>query len=411
MAKKKELPPGVRGRNGNYTYRFSVNIIENGKKRRKQKETISYATPTEAFNAGILIKAELLKGTYVDEKDIPFDAWCDKWLKLYLNAEKKSNSVSTRKSAINRLKLKFGDMKLKDVTPMQYQEYLFELKNEGLSKNTLLVIHSTMSLLFKKAVKPPYELIARDITADAELPSFAKTVSDLENNTEIDPYLEKEQLSVFIKKAYEIAGDQPTEKDRLTLRQCARALHILAFTGLRIGELCSLESNNIDEINKSLKIIKTLYFHEGVENFKLETPKNKSSIRDVDVTKDTLALFKIQEHEKRLLRVLSTSYYTKKNFVFANARRKPGYPLSPSDIERFMKDALKAAELPTGLTPHSLRHTYTSLSAEAGIDLSAIQRQLGHTNDTMTTRIYLHVTKARRRVDVEKLEGLMDGLI
>jgi integrase len=67
-------------------------------------------------------------------------------------------------------------------------------------------------------------------------------------------------------------------------------------------------------------------------------------------------------------------------------------------IQRTMKRLLIDAKLPETLSPHSLRHTYTSLMAEAGVELEAIQRLLGHKNDRVTRDIYLHVTKAQLRL-------------
>ncbi|MDQ0926451.1 integrase [Bacillus atrophaeus] len=49
------------------------------------------------------------------------------------------------------------------------------------------------------------------------------------------------------------------------------------------------------------------------------------------------------------------------------------------------------------LTPPSLRHTHTSLLAEAGVVLLQIMDHLGHTEDETTTQVYLHITKDRKK--------------
>lgn len=43
-----------------------------------------------------------------------------------------------------------------------------------------------------------------------------------------------------------------------------------------------------------------------------------------------------------------------------------------------MRRLLKLAGLNTELTPHSLRHTHTSLLAEGGVSLEQIMERLGH---------------------------------
>lgn len=409
---KAKLPPGVRERDGRFTYRYSVEVIENGKSRRKQKETISYATPTGAYEAGILIKAEQIKGTYIDEKDILFCSWADKWMEMYEQLDKKAHTIYTRKSAVNRLKKEFGSIKLKEITALQYQGYLFKLKKLGRKKNTVLNLHTTMVMIVRKAFRPPFKIIAEDFTVGIEFPTFKESLEELKGSKLKVKYLEKEELAKFLKVAYELPEKAETEKDRLTLRQCARALNILAYSGLRIGELCGLnELEDIDYENKKINVIKTLNVQYGIEHYILDTPKNETSIREVDVTLRVLDLFKQQALEKKKLKLMiGEEFHNKEKFVFVNTKRKPGYPLSPLEIARYMSDVLKAAELPENLSPHKLRHTYTSLMAEAGIELSSIQRQLGHANDTKTTLIYNHVTQARRRTDVEKLEALMDGI-
>lgn len=53
-----------------------------------------------------------------------------------------------------------------------------------------------------------------------------------------------------------------------------------------------------------------------------------------------------------------------------------------------MRRLLKLAELNEKLTPHSLRHTHTSLLAEAGVGLHEIMERLGHKDDDHTERLH-----------------------
>ncbi|PWV97476.1 site-specific recombinase XerD [Paenibacillus cellulosilyticus] len=410
MARKKKLPPGVRLRDGRYTYRYSVEVFEDGIVRRKQKETPAYATAEEAYNEGILIKARQLQGTYIDETNMTLEGWYDIWIQSYEESGKKKHTIKSRKSRAQPILKQFGKKKLKEITAMQYQNFLYDLKRNGKKKNTLLATHAVASLLFRTAAAPPYELIQKDITEHVVFPTYLKTVEELEAGEETFKYLEKEELALFLKTAFQIADEENDPLERLVLREFARSLWVLAYTGLRIGELCSLERTRINEVNLQIRIIKTLYAMEGVEKFELETPKNDGSVRTVDVTKQVITMLHEQEKERKQIQLMCTRYYDGRPFCFVNGRRKPGYPISPRDIERFMKDVLIRAGLPTELTPHSLRHTYTSLCAEAGIELASIQRQLGHINDKTTTMIYRHVTKARRRADVEKLDALLKDL-
>lgn len=48
------------------------------------------------------------------------------------------------------------------------------------------------------------------------------------------------------------------------------------------------------------------------------------------------------------------------------------------------------------LTPHSLRHTHTSLLAEAGAALKQIMDRLGHSDDQITKNVYILVTLQKK---------------
>lgn len=411
MAKKK-LPPGVRERDGRFTFRYSIDVYIDGKKVRKQKETGAYATAKEAYDAGTIIRAQQLQGDYVDEKNILFEQWMEKFLKVYGTSGKKENTVRTRRSRLNIALKRFKGRKLKEITAFEYQEFLDGLRDEGKSKSTVTLTHSAMRLMFGKAAKPPYSLIGRDITRDVEFPEFSLSIEDLEQMDVTELFLEKEDLVRFLGAAKEIAAEATTDEDRFKFEQLHRAMFVLAYTGLRGGELCALTPKYINEAEKQIRVLKTLYYANGVEQYKLGTPKTKTSVRSVDVTDRVLAILREQDHEKKKYRLLIGKRFNKidDDFVFVNSKTLPGYPMSPRDIEEHMKRVLERANLPLHLTPHNLRHTYTSLSAEAEIDINYIQRQLGHTKDAATTRVYNHVTKAHGRNQMAKLDAVIDGI-
>jgi integrase len=79
-----------------------------------------------------------------------------------------------------------------------------------------------------------------------------------------------------------------------------------------------------------------------------------------------------------------------------------GKPLS--DIKRAFNSACKKAGI-TGLHFHDLRHTRASHLAMSGATLQTVQKQLGHTNITMTQR-YSHLTSDFERQQVNLMNGL-----
>ena len=122
---------------------------------------------------------------------------------------------------------------------------------------------------------------------------------------------------------------------------------------------------------------------------------------------DELEKHKVSQNEvKTRLR----SIYHDENFVFAKTEKCPGYPELIKFVENRMSRLLKLAQLNDGLTPHSLRHTHTSLLAEAGVGLPEIMDRLGHVDDATTRNVYLHVTKTKKKEASQKFSELMRDL-
>jgi integrase len=74
-------------------------------------------------------------------------------------------------------------------------------------------------------------------------------------------------------------------------------------------------------------------------------------------------------------------------------------------------NSLKKAEIEKNITPHSFRHTHTSLLIEAGVGIKEIQQRLGHTDINTTMNIYAHMTSNMEEKASQQFSKLMKDLL
>ena len=78
-----------------------------------------------------------------------------------------------------------------------------------------------------------------------------------------------------------------------------------------------------------------------------------------------------------------------------------GRPLHSSDVRRRLELWVRAAGLPSGVSPHTLRHSFATHLLEGGADLRSIQELLGHSS-VSTTQVYTRVEPGRLRREYAK---------
>lgn len=72
------------------------------------------------------------------------------------------------------------------------------------------------------------------------------------------------------------------------------------------------------------------------------------------------------------------------------------------DYDKFFRDLREAEPDVRRLSPHSCRHTFGTLTREAGADIRVVQELLGHT-DIKTTARYSHVYLGEMNTAIRKL--------
>ncbi|HUY86505.1 MAG TPA: tyrosine-type recombinase/integrase [Acidimicrobiales bacterium] len=145
-------------------------------------------------------------------------------------------------------------------------------------------------------------------------------------------------------------------------------LELLYGGGLRVGELCGLNTPDIDASSFTVKVT-------GKGNKTRIIPINKSCVNAVASWTQYGRIHLLAKPEVG-------------DCLFLNSR---GNRLGSRDVRRILD---RRSVDP--VNPHALRHSFATHLLDGGADLRAVQELLGHSS-LRTTQIYTHVSKERLR--------------
>lgn len=148
-------------------------------------------------------------------------------------------------------------------------------------------------------------------------------------------------------------------------------VQVLAYCGLRYGELAALRVGRVDLMRRRLTIAESVTEIGGKATF--GSPKSHQH-RSVPVPRSLVDQLAEQVAGK-----------TPGDLVFTSPE---GHVLRLMNFRRRVFDPAAEAVGLAGLTPHELRHTAASLARSAGANVKAVQRLLGHASAAMTLDVY-----------------------
>ena len=165
-------------------------------------------------------------------------------------------------------------------------------------------------------------------------------------------------------------------------------------TGLRIGEICALQWNDVDFENQILRIGKTMLRIRNPASSGRKTkiifdlPKTQSSVRIIPLP-ETLAR---QLEWRRQFAVSSDAFVLTGTHAYIEPR------LYTYNYKQFLnKHHIQNCGF------HALRHTFATRCIEKGFDAKSLSELLGHANVKITLERYVHPSLDLKRAHMQRL--------
>ncbi|TQO19682.1 site-specific recombinase XerD [Rhodoglobus vestalii] len=316
---------------------------------RSQTDKRGFKTKRSAEEYLATIEVSKLRGEWMDptKSKVTVGEWARPW---YLaHSELKPTTLFGYDQALRKHVLpRWAKTRLNDVSHSDVQSWVTSLSatHGGSSvKQTYLVLAG----IFKFAARDG--LVVRNPCEGIRLPRILKKERG---------YLSHEQVAKLAKSA----GDQ------------GDVVLLLAYTGIRWGELAALKVERVDPVKRRINIVEAITEPNGTIVW--GTPKShaRRSVPFPEFLDTVIARHMSGKHRSDLMftapkgGVLRNSQFRKRRFDRAVAELTAADPQFPR------------------VTPHDLRHTAASLAVSAGAHVKSLQRMLGHASAAMTLDVY-----------------------
>lgn len=232
-----------------------------------------------------------------------------------------------------------------------FRDYLFELMKKGQARSYIRLQFSAFRTFYRFLVER--KNFPKDPVRELQLPKAEKKLPLVLTRQQID-----ELLTAPLRTPKQAAAPS-----WMPWRDAA-ILELFYSSGLRLGELASLNVADLDIYTESVRVL-------GKGRKERVCPVGAPALEAVS-------------HYRAAARVQTGPLFINKS------RRR----ISPRSIWLILKRYLRHTSIPIAVSPHKLRHSFATHLLDGGADLRSVQALLGHAS-LSTTQIYTHVTVER----------------
>ncbi len=284
--------------------------------------------------------------TSLTARRVRFEPLAEEWIELMETThEMKPATIIRIKTMRERTYKAIGNIYVDVLKYRQIQKFITSLAKKGVNKHT-------GGGLSQKTQK-------HYVTFISDVLSYARTCGLITDNpcTKVKTVKtgekEKEIYSLEeLKTLLNLINEKADLQHRVMF-------NLLAYCGMRRGELMGLEFKDIDFDNNTLEIVRTSNYQNGDTGIYTSTPKTKSSIRELYLQPDLVKLIKEWQHEQQKTAEKCGDLWAYSDRLFINWCGEPMRPYYPY---KWLKDFCEKEHISSG---NSFIRILSSLSLKA----------------------------------------------
>ncbi len=169
-------------------------------------------------------------------------------------------------------------------------------------------------------------------------------------------------------------------------------LLIALLCGIRIGELSALKWDNIDLIEGTISITKTL---QRIKNTDITQQSKTIIVIDTPKTENAIRVIPVPSFLKEIMKSLKQN---NSSYILTGTRNY----IEPRIVDRKFKAHLSKCGI-NETNFHTLRHTFATKAIQCNFDLKSLSEILGHYDTSFTMSRYVHSSLEQKRLQMEKL--------
>ncbi|WP_234031479.1 site-specific integrase [Lentibacillus cibarius] len=210
-------------------------------------------------------------------KRVTFDQVAAAWLEVYKQTGVKRSTVRIREKEVAILNRYMAKSPIGKITYSMFQKFINDI-SPNYARTTVQGVNTSAGMIFQHAIKD--RLIKESPNRDVIIPKKRKTVEEIEIAPIEQKYLTNEELNEFLNATLDNGQELDIER-----------FYLLAFSGMRSGELCALKWSDINFSTNTVRITKTLYNEDNnMRKFELTPPKTNGSIRSIEVDSEIMLI-------------------------------------------------------------------------------------------------------------------------